>query len=147
MKTLFFTFLILGLLSTSACENSVEPEKMDLVKKEDANIYSTWVLTKEVQNGKVFNHSQKSSTVCLTMKENGFFIFFDRITNKKMNDSGINQIQERYKGQFEFDGSKLVLKHFINDSIIVENYVVQEFTPNELILKDTKTENIHYFKK
>lgn len=147
MKIKFFTLLIIGFSFLFSCGNNVEDGETSKLKKEDTGIYGTWTLFKEDKNGKKHDYLGKPTAESLTLKENGYFIYFDKITDEKMNESGVDQIQERYKGQFESTEKLLTLNHFEDDSLIVEKYTILKLSGDELTLKDLESDNIHYFKK
>jgi hypothetical protein len=147
MRLIFTVLFITSLLSLSSCgDNSVNDEKS---KTENAvvSINGDWTLRKEEKNGKKLDYSGKPTAVTLTIKENGYFIFFDKITNEKISDSGVPKIQERFKGQYDLDGKELSLNHFVDDSLVSESFTIQSLTASELILKSNTTKNIQYFKK
>lgn len=147
MKIKFFALLLVGVTLFSSCDSSKPAESQKETKDETVSIHGTWTLFKEDKNGKHHDYVGKPTAVSLTLKENGYFIYFDMITDEEMSKSGVDQIQERYKGQFELKDKDLTLNHFVNDSLIAENYTIQNLSADELVLKETKTGNIHYFKK
>lgn len=147
MKTKFFALLFLGFVSLVSCNSNDSKEDQKVETKKAVSVYGTWTLFKENKNGKINDYSGKPTAVSLTLKENGYFIYFDLITDKKMSDSGVDQIQERYKGQFELKDKELILNHFVNDSLNSEKYLIQNLSAEELVLKEDKTGNTKYFKK
>ncbi len=147
MKLIFTALLLLSIATLQSCgEKGVNDET---AKEENTvvSINGDWTLHKEEKNGKKLDYSGKPTAVTLTLKENGYFIFFDKITNEKISDSGVAKIQERYKGQYDLDGKELSLNHFVNDSLVSESYTIQSLTATELILKSNTTKNIQHFKK
>lgn len=147
MKTKIFTLLLLGFSTLVSCNSNNPKEDPKNVIEKPVSIHGTWTLFKESKNGKMQDYSGKPTAESLTLKENGYFIYFDLITDKKMSDSGVDQIQERYKGQFELKDKALTLNHFVNDSLISEIYTIQNLSASELVLKEDKTGNSLYFKK
>lgn len=146
MKTGFALLLILGLVTFQSCENKTSEKNVEKTEKTEATITGTWTLYKEVINGKQVDHSGKPTAVSLTLKENGFYILFDKITDPKISGS-VDEIQERYKGQFEQKDKVLTMNHFVNDSLVSKSVTIERLTENELILKDNTTKNQQYFKK
>jgi hypothetical protein len=147
MKLIFTALLLLIVTSLQSCgekETSGEAEKTENTV---VSINGDWTLHKEEKNGKKWDYSGKPTAVTLTIKENGYFIFFDKITNEKISNSGVPKIQERYKGQYDLDGKELSLNHFVNDSLVSESYTIESLTANELVLKSNTTKNIQHFKK
>lgn len=147
MKTKIFTLFLLGFSTLLSCNSKNPKEDQKEASEKPVSIHGTWTLFKESKNGKIHDYSGKPTAESLTLKENGYFIYFDLITDKKMSDSGVDQIQERYKGQFELKDKGLTLNHFVNDSLIAEIYTIQNLSAAELVLKEDKTGNTHYFKK
>lgn len=147
MKIQIATLLILGLITFQSCQNNSEKVETPTSNNDEVTILGTWTLYKEQINGKKIDHSEKPTAVSLTFKENGFYIFFDKITDKKISDSGVDEIQERYKGQYEKEDGKIMMNHFIEDSLITKNYIIDVLTNNELVLKDNNSKHIQYFKK
>lgn len=147
MKIRLALLLILGLVTISSCENKTIKEEVKTSESSESNIIGTWTLYKEVINGKQVDHTGKPTAVSLTLKENSFFILFDKITDPKIVDSGVNEIQERYKGQYEKKDNNLIMNHFVDDSLVSKSVTIKLLTENELILKDNTTKNEQYFKK
>lgn len=147
MKIKLFTLLLLVSAALYSCGNSTEESETAKTNEVSTGIYGTWTLFKEDKNGKKHDYSGKPTVESLTLKENGYYIYFDRITDEEMNKSGVDEIQERYKGQFEKTDKMLTLNHFENDSMIVEKYEILNLSDNELTLKNWDSDNIHYFKK
>lgn len=110
-------------------------------------IFGTWTLIKENKNGKLVNYKGKPTALKLTLKDNGYFILFDKITDEKIKNSGVGAIQEYYKGQFEKKNKTLVMNRFEGDSLISEKYHIKELSGDELVLNDTKGNHTQYFKK
>lgn len=147
MKTGFTLLLIFGLVTLQSCENNSPEENVENTEQTEVTLNGTWTLYKEVINGKQIDHSGKPTAVSLTIKENGFYLLFDKITDPKIVGSGVSEIQERYKGQYEKKGNILTMNHFVDDSLVVKSVTIESLSMNELILKDNTTKNQQYFKK
>lgn len=147
MKTSFVLLLILGLVTLQSCDNKTSEKIVENNEKTEISLTGTWSLYKEVIKGKQIDHSGKPTALSLTFKENNFFILFDKITDPKIVGSGVGEIQERYKGQFEKKDDKLIMNHFVNDSLVTKSVTIKRLTENELVLKDNTTKNEQYFKK
>jgi hypothetical protein len=104
-------------------------------------------LFKEQKNGKILDSKGKPTAVSIEFEANGYYVFFDKITDKKMIDSGVSEIQERYKGQYSLKGTVLKMNHFVNDSLITEEFDVQKLTADELVLKNKNSNHVEYYKK
>lgn len=143
-NSLFLSFLVLSLVFASCgsetTENTVE-------NKKTTGIIGTWTLYKEIRNGKSVDYSGKPTSTELTFKENGYFIFFDKITDDEMANSGVQTIQDRYKGQFTLKDKELILNHFVSDSLISKNYLVKDLNDTELILVEKSGQHTQYFKR
>lgn len=144
----FFSFLALSILVISTSCSSTESkseEKSD--KPVEVTINGEWTLFKEQKNGKILDSKGKPTAVSIEFEANGYYVFFDKITDKKMIDSGVSEIQERYKGQYSLKGTVLKMNHFVNDSLMTEEFEVQKLTADELVLKNKNTNHVEYYKK
>lgn len=110
-------------------------------------IFGTWTLIKENKNGKEVNYDGKPTSLKLTLKDNGYFILFDKITDEKIKNSGVSSIQEYYKGQYKKQNKTLVINRFEGDSIISTKYQIKELSNDQLVLTETKANHVQYFKK
>ncbi|MEN9999622.1 MAG: hypothetical protein RI922_2612 [Bacteroidota bacterium] len=147
MKRLL-SFASFSLLLISAACSSNEPKTEDKIEKTtEVTINGEWTLFKEQKNGKVVDSKGKPTAVSIEFETNGYFVFFDKITDQKMIDSGVSEIQERYKGQFTLNGKNLQMNHFVNDSLITEEFEVQTLTANELVLKNKTSNHVEFYKK
>lgn len=147
MKLIFTVLLILSAVSLESCGEKGVSNKTTETKDTTFSLNGDWTLFKEEKKGQKLDYASEPIAVTITFKENGYFIFYDKITNEEISNSGVPKIQERYKGQYEIVGKELNLNHFINDSLISENFTIEGLTASELILKSKRTSNIQYFKK
>lgn len=153
MKIRFAALLILGMITFQSCKETTpenDVKTSEISEKSENNgvtLIGTWTLYKEKIKGKQVDHSGNPTAVSLTFKENGFYIFFDKITDTKISDSGVDQIQERYKGQYEQTDNIIVMNHFIMDSLISKAYIIDRLTENELVLKEKDSKHEQYFKR
>lgn len=147
MKIKFVLLLTLGIFLIESCQNKSEDKEVNKETKSTDLISGTWTLYSEVINGKQIDHSGKPTAVSLTFKDNGYYIFFDKITDEKISDSGVDKIQVRYKGQYEIKDKMLIMNQFENDSLITNNYLIKNLTETEFSIQDQKTKNIRNFKK
>ena len=144
----FFSLLTLSLLVVSTSCSSNEPKTEEKTEKPvEVTINGEWTLFKEQKNGKVVDSKGKPTAVSIEFEANGYFVFFDKITDQKMIDSGVSEIQERYKGQFTLNGKNLKMNHFVNDSLITEEFEVQTLTADELVLKNKASNHVEFYKK
>jgi hypothetical protein len=144
----FFSFLSISLLVVSTACSSNEPKTEEKSEKPvEVTINGEWTLYKEQKNGKLVDSKGKPTAVSIEFEANGYYVFFDKITDQKMIDSGVSEIQERYKGQYSLKGTDLKMNHFVNDSLITEEFEVQKLTSDELVLKNKNSNHIEYYKK
>lgn len=144
----FFSFLALSILVVSTSCSSTEPTSEEKSEKPvEVTINGEWTLFKEQKNGKILDSKGKPTAVSIEFEANGYYVFFDKITDKKMIDSGVSEIQERYKGQYSLKGTVLKMNHFVNDSLITEEFDVQKLTADELVLKNKNSNHVEYYKK
>ncbi|MEN9440505.1 MAG: hypothetical protein RLZ33_581 [Bacteroidota bacterium] len=144
----FFSFLALSILVVSTSCSSTEPKSEEKSEKPvEVTINGEWTLFKEQKNGKILDSKGKPTAVSIEFEANGYYVFFDKITDKKMIDSGVSEIQERYKGQYSLKGTVLKMNHFVNDSLITEEFDVQKLTADELVLKNKNSNHVEYYKK
>jgi hypothetical protein len=144
----FFSFLALSILVISTSCSSTESKSEEKSEKPvEVTINGEWTLFKEQKNGKILDSKGKPTAVSIEFEANGYYVFFDKITDKKMIDSGVSEIQERYKGQYSLKGTVLKMNHFVNDSLMTEEFEVQKLTADELVLKNKNTNHVEYYKK
>lgn len=144
----FFSLLTLSLLVVSTSCSSKEPKTEEKTEKPvEVTINGEWTMYKEQKNGKLVDSKGKPTAVSLEFEANGYYVFFDKITDEKMIESGVSEIQERYKGQYSLKGKDLKMNHFVNDSLITEEFEVQKLSANELVIKNKNTNHIEYYKK
>lgn len=144
----FFSLLSLSLLIVSTSCTSKEPKTEEKTEKPvEVTINGEWTMYKEQKNGKLVDSKGKPTAVSLEFEANGYYVFFDKITDEKMIESGVSEIQERYKGQYSLKGKDLKMNHFVNDSLITEEFEVQKLTADELVLKSKSSNHIEYYKK
>ena len=144
----FFSLLTLSLLVLSTSCTSKEPKTEEKTEKPvEVTINGEWTMYKEQKNGKLVDSKGKPTAVSIEFEANGYYVFFDKITDEKMIESGVSEIQERYKGQYSLKGKNLKMNHFVNDSLITEEFEVQKLTADELVLKSKSSNHIEYYKK
>lgn len=135
------------LLISAACTSNEPKTEEKTEKPVEVTINGEWTMYKEQKNGKVVDSKGKPTAVSIEFEANGYFVFFDKITDQKMIDSGVSEIQERYKGQFTLNGKNLKMNHFVNDSLITEEFEVQTLTADELVLKNKASNHVEFYKK
>jgi hypothetical protein len=104
MKKRLFTFLpiaFIAMLSFVSCSESEEPAVF-----ESKLIARKWKLSSDP------NRKTPPSLLVMSMHQNGYFQIYDSIVDPKFIDAGINKIQFVSRGQYNFDGKKLLLNHF-----------------------------------
>jgi len=147
MKRIFSILSFFLLVVTTSCSSNEPKTEEKSEKPVEATINGEWTLYKEQKNGKLVDSKGKPTAVSIEFETNGYYVFFDKITDQKMIDSGVSEIQERYKGQYTLKGTVLKMNHFVNDSLITEEFEVQKMTTDELVLKNKNSNHIEYYKK
>lgn len=144
----FFSFVALSILVVlTSCSSTESKSEEKSEKPVEITINGEWTLFKEQKNGKILDSKGKPTAVSIEFEANGYYVFFDKITDQKMIDSGVSEIQERYKGQYSLKGTDLKMNHFVNDSLITEEFEVQKLTADELVLKNKNSNHVEYYKK
>lgn len=142
MKTFTIPLSVLLIALLSACGNpssSTKPDSKDLK--------GTWTLFKETKQGKTIDYSGVPSASRIEFKENGYFVYFDQITDEKINKSNIGSIQDYLKGQYELKDGEILLNHYNQDTLVTKRLRLESLKENEMILKDERAGKLSYFKK
>lgn len=152
MKRGLFYVLLIGILINAGCQNSsekVSKEETEVFEKGGAaDIKGTWTLTEEFhKGGKNVIWEGRPTVPEMTFKENGYFLFVDRITDEEMKSEGIPALQDRYKGQYDLKGSSLTLNHYQADSLITRNFVIEKMSSSELVINDKEHGHTMIFKR
>ncbi|MFO0493892.1 MAG: lipocalin family protein [Flavobacteriia bacterium] len=138
MQKFYFILLLVGLFSCKSSKN--EPTQ-------EVRIYGTWTLFKEQKGSKEIDLEEKPTAISLNLKDNGYFIFFDKINDAEMTESGVGKIQERYKGQYAMEDGHLEMKYYENDSLIEESFKIKELSAEKLVLQDENSGLLQYWKR
>lgn len=152
MKFQLIVFISLGLAVINGCQNSsqetMDGEEQISETNDPKDIKGTWTLVKELhKGGKNVVWEGRPTVPEMTFKENGYFLFVDRITDEKMKSEGIPTIQDRYKGQYDLKNNKLTLNHYQSDSLITRTFAVEEISANELVINDKDNGHTMIFKR
>jgi|GEM_PF-1608615 len=148
MRHTFFILTFVLLIFSCGQKNDTKV----LESKIEANdtlslLLGSWTLTDEVfLNGKKIVWADRPTMPQLQFGTNSYFMFADIVTDEKMIKEGIPAIQERYKGQFSFDNSKLKLTHYEGESIIGEIFVVKKIDADHLELYEEVKGQTLFFK-
>lgn len=142
MRLLFLTLLIALTANLSSCGSSNSGNEIQI-----KDLHGIWTLVKESKDDQTINYLGDPIVSRYEFKENGYFICFDQITNKKINKSDIGAIQDHIKGQFELKENEILLNHYVGDSLITKEFEIESSSSNELVLIDSKTGKTSYFKK
>ncbi len=145
MKRAFYLFYTAVSVSIIGCQNSEESNTTDRTARSEnlinVKIQGAWTLTDELYKGKSVKWEGRPISPEMIFKENGYYLYVDRITDKKMKSDGISTIQERYKGQFYLNGNNLIMHHYISDSLVTKRFKVEKLNATELVINDT--EHVH----
>ncbi len=146
MKKQLLAFTSLCVILLYACSSPTGEDSMKNMDKAE-KIIGVWTLFKEEKMGKENELPTTPTAVSLEFKENGYFIYFDKITDDKISGSGVGKIQERYKGQYQIEGETLKMNHYVNDSLVKKTYHIEKLEANEMTLINKASKNIKYFKR
>lgn len=149
MKRGLFFFLFAMAFVFSECQDSSDTKETTVSEKEGpADIKGTWTLTEELhKGGKNVVWEGRPTVPEMTFKENGYFLFVDRITDEEMKSEGIPSIQDRYKGQYDLKGSSLTLNHYLADSLVTRKFKIEKMNAAELVINDEEHGHTMIFKR
>jgi len=143
MNKLFFTFSLIILLF-SGCN---EASNGSLKTIDVASLEGDWELTQEVFNNQTFDCTDNPIKTVLTLKENGYFIYFDDLTNSGL-IGDIDKIQVYLRGQYTFEENILTLNQTENSEESSETFEVKSVDKKELVLVNIdSTKELHYKKR
>lgn len=152
MKLQLIAFISVVMALLNSCQNSTQKSKTEQEQisetKDPKDIKGTWTLVEELhKEGKNVVWEGRPTVPEMTFKENGYFLFVDRITDEEMKSEGIATIQDRYKGQYDLKGDKLTLNHYQSDSLITETFSVEKISQDELVINDKEHGHTMKFKR
>ena len=139
MKKRIYLSTILLFLVLFSCTNSNNKESV-----EPSDITGLWTLFKEEKQGRTIDYSGVPSATRIELKENGYFLLFDQITNEKINTSDVGSIQDKLRGQYQVNDGVIQLNHYIGDSLVQRKLTILSLDKDVLILKDEKAKTSHY---
>lgn len=142
MKSLYYILFITTSIFISSCGSNESTNAFEV-----KDIQGIWTLYKETKGDKTIDYSGEPTASRYEFKENGYFVYYDQITNKKISDSGVGSIQDHLKGQFEVKENEILLNHYKGDSLITKVLSIESASSDELILVDEKSGKTSYFKK
>jgi hypothetical protein len=152
MKFHLIVLMSIGMAVFSGCQdsskNSTDTEEQISENKDPKDIKGTWTLVEELhKGGKNVVWEGRPTVPEMTFKENGYFLFVDRITDEEMKSEGIATIQDRYKGQYDLKNNRLTLNHYKADSLITENFAIEKISEVELVINDKEHGHTMIFKR
>jgi hypothetical protein len=128
--TFFKIGLVVLLLSTHSCSDSKN-------NSDETPVFESKLIAKKWTLASDPNKKTPASLVIMSIHENGYFQVYDSIIDPKFINAGINKIQFISRGQYNFDGKKLILNHFDdNGKNNKESFKVPTLTDEKLILID-----------
>lgn len=142
MRSLLLTSFIALIVILSSCGSSDSGKKIQV-----KDLDGIWTLYKETKGDKTIDYSGEPTASRYEFKENGYFVYYDQITNKRISESGVGSIQDHLKGQFELKENEILLNHYKGDSLITKVFEIESSSSDELVLVDNKTGKTSYFKK
>lgn len=136
-----FTIFTLTFLVLISCGTPYDSSK------KDTGLVGKWTLVKEVKGEKVIDYDGIPTASKYEFKDNGYYVYFDQITNEKIAKSGVGTIQDNEKGQYVIDGKHLILNHYIGDSLVSKSLSIETQNATKLIVVDKKSgKTSHYIK-
>lgn len=142
MRSLFYILFAAITLLFNSCGSSDSTKDV-----ETKDLHGIWTLYKETKGDKTIDYSGEPTASRYEFKENGYFVYYDQITNKKISESGVGSIQDLLKGQYEVKDNEVLLNHYKGDSLVTKIYAIESSSESELILVDNKTGKTSYYKK
>lgn len=142
MRSHFLFSLLAVSLFLSSCGST---ETKNPIESKD--LQGVWTLYKETKGDKTIDYTGEPTASRYEFKANGYFVYYDQITNKKISDSGVGSIQDHLKGQYELKNNELHLNHYVGDSLITKVLSVESPSEKELVLVDDKSGKTSYFRK
>ncbi len=156
---IIYTLLLSSVILVS-CDNTdkkdetTTPEDKEVQQIEteltDSEKLSTrWVLVnRRNESGDKSKDFEKEPTSIVTyFEDNGYFRVYDSITEAR-NEDGVQKIEQRNSGQWEInDDGILVLRFTKPDTVIVEEFEIQELDKDKLIIKSLKKDVISRYEK
>jgi hypothetical protein len=128
-----FLFLLIG------CTTSTNVKDL-----QSSDLTGLWTLFKEEKQGKTNDYSGVPSATRIEFIENGYFLMFDQITDKKINSTSFGSIQDKLKGQFEVVDGTIQLNHYIGDSLVKRQLSIVSMEKDVLVLQDDKGKTSHF---
>jgi len=120
-------FLTAGLVLFSCSSNNVSKE----------NLVGRWKLSKKEGNDKKsIDLTNKSTVLILNLEENGYFTYYDSVTNPDWINTGVPRIQVQSHGQWSLEDKTLILTDSEQDK--TERLVIQEISDNDMITKNAE---------
>ncbi len=137
MKQTFFfiPFLVCAAFAVSSCsvDKPMDEPDADLIP-----IHKKWTLQKEenrVEKYESIEFKGQPIEIVMDLNDNGYFIIYDTFLDPRFEGAGINKIQQRSRGQWEYRDDLLILHHSTDDTSYTENLTVNRLSNEELILQ------------
>ncbi len=126
-RTTGILFLTAGLIVSSCSSNSVDKE----------SLVGRWKLSKKEGNDKKsIDLTNKSTVLILHLEENGYFTYYDSVTNQDWIKTGVPRIQVQSKGQWTLEDKTLILNDSEQDK--VERLNIEEISDHDMITKNSE---------
>tara|TARA_B100000508_G_scaffold91658_2_gene71470 strand:- start:36976 stop:37458 length:483 start_codon:yes stop_codon:yes gene_type:complete len=156
---IIYTLLLSSVILVS-CDNTdkkdetTTPEDKEVQQIEteltDSEKLSTrWVLVnRRNESGDKSKDFEKEPTSIVTyFEDNGYFRVYDSITEAR-NEDGVQKIEQRNSGQWEINEDGILVLRFTKpDTVIVEEFEIQELDKDKLIIKSLKKDVISRYEK
>jgi len=126
-RTTGILFLTAGLILCSCSSNAVDKE----------SLVGRWKLSKKEGNDKKsIDLTNKSTVLILHLEENGYFTYYDSVTNQDWIRTGVPRIQVQSKGQWTLEDNTLILNDSEQDK--EERLNIEKISENDMVTKNSE---------
>lgn len=149
----YFAPLLIALFILQGCsneestaENQVEVEN-DITPSIEDILTNRWVYKERVnaEGTKRLEFGDESSQRIIRFEANGHFMIYDSITNERIVEKGVPRIAKKSAGQWETKGMTLILSHIEDDTIRVEELVIEKLENGQLVTATSNRGRVTYY--
>jgi hypothetical protein len=147
--------LLMSVVLFQSCtdqETDASPEQTDTQIETQSNVIdeqlaNRWVYKERVnaEGTKRLEFGDESSQRIIRLESNGHFMIYDSITDERIIEKGVPRIAKKSSGQWETEGMKLVLRHIENDTIRIEELLIERLESGELVTATENRGRVTYF--
>jgi len=126
-RTTGILFLTAGLIFSSCSSKTIDKE----------SLVGRWKLSKKEGNDKKsIDLTNKSTVLILNLEENGYYTYYDSVTNPDWINTGVPRIQVQSKGQWTLEDQILVLTDSDQDK--VERLNIEKISDDDMVTKNSQ---------